>query len=125
VYCITNTKTGRQYIGKKLFFSMRAKIIKGKRKRVKKESDWKEYYGSSEDLQQDVELLGTEIFLREILYLCKSKGECSYKEAREQFDRKVLESNDYYNQFIGCKIHKKHLTKMNDNDYYLDGKNNA
>jgi hypothetical protein len=68
-------------------------------------SDWQYYYGSSDRLLADVEKLGKDKFKREILFYCKSKAECNYVEAREQFARKVLESNDYYNGHIRVRIH--------------------
>ena len=114
VYMITERSTNKKYIGKKFFWSRRRlPPLKGKtRKRiVVKESDWKTYYGSSEDLKTLVEERGTENYYREILRLCKTKGECSYYEAKEQFERDVLLKDDYYNEFIGCKIHSKHIAK--------------
>lgn len=112
VYCITELDTGKKYIGKKLFWSTR-KIppLKGhKRKRIRKsESDWRKYYGSNEELKVLVEQKGGDAYYREILHLCKTKGECSYLEAKEQFLRDVLLNDKYYNEFIGCKIHSKHL----------------
>ena len=94
VYEITNTTNGRKYIGKKLAKFKRSKApLKGRRnrRRYKVESDWQEYYGSSDDLTIDIKRLGAENFKREILFYCKSKSELSYVEAREQFARKVLE----------------------------------
>lgn len=114
VYLITERDTGKKYIGKKFFWSTRKlPPLKGKtRKRtVKKQSDWMDYYGSSEDLKVLVETKGGDAYHREILRLCHTKGECSYYEAKEQFDRDVLLSDDYYNEFIGCKIHSKHIRK--------------
>ena len=114
VYLITERDTGKKYIGKKFFWSKRRlPPLKGKsRKRtVVKESDWKDYYGSSETLKILVEHKGGEAYYREILHLCEPKGECSYLEAKEQFLRDVLLREDYYNEFIGCKIHSKHLPK--------------
>jgi hypothetical protein len=118
VYIITNQLSGRKYIGKKLakFSKTTVKTVKfkngNKRKRKirsKIDSDWRDYYGSSPELQKDIEQLGAENFTREILYYCKSKAECSYIEAREQFARRVLESNDYYNGIINCRIHGSHI----------------
>lgn len=112
VYLITEKETNKKYIGKKFFWSKRRlPPLKGKtRKRtVVKESDWKTYYGSSEELKMLVESKGGEGYHREILRLCKTKGECSYYEAKEQFDHDVLLRDDFYNEFIGCKIHSKHL----------------
>lgn len=109
VYEITNLNTGKKYIGKKFFYSLKTKIIKGKKKRQKLQSDWKSYYGSNAELQKDVVLLGKEQFKREILYLCKTKGECGYIEAREQFNKKVLESNNYYNSWIMVRVRKNHI----------------
>lgn len=112
VYCITELDTGKKYIGKKNFWSVRKlPPLKGKsRRRTKKsESDWKDYYGSSEEVKTLVESKGVKNYKREIIRLCKTKGEMSYFEAKEQFDRSVLLSDEYYNEFIGCKIHSKHV----------------
>lgn len=118
VYLITNNSTGRKYIGKKLakFSRTTTKTVvlkngtkKKKKVRSKIDSDWLDYYGSSVELNKDVETLGKENFLREILFFCKSKAECSYIEAREQFLRRVLESDDYYNNNIMCRIHGSHI----------------
>ena len=118
VYLITNTTNGRMYIGKKLakFSKTTQKTVKlkngNKRKkkiRTKVDSDWRDYYGSSPELSRDVELIGTDKFTREILYYCKSKAECSYIEAREQFSRRVLESRDYYNGHIQVRVHGSHI----------------
>lgn len=110
VYCITNLLNNKQYIGKKTFYFSKTKTIKGKKKRLKVESDWKDYYGSSEELQQDVKTFGAENFKREIIHLCKTKGTMSYLELREQVDRRVLERQDlFYNKQIHCRIHTSHL----------------
>ena len=107
VYLITNLTTGQKYIGKKLAqFKKTRPPLKGKRlkRRTTVESDWRDYWGSSERLQADVNTLGPEKFTREILYLCKSKAEMSYLEAREQFERRVLETDDYYNGIINVRV---------------------
>ena len=112
VYLITDLSNNKKYVGKKNFWSTRKlPPLKGKtRKRtVKKESDWKDYFGSSEQVKLLVESQGRNNFTREILHLCNSKGAMSYLEAKEQFDREVLFSDEYYNEFIGCKIHAKHV----------------
>jgi hypothetical protein len=114
VYIITNTISGRMYVGKKLarFKTTRYKMHTQKNgKKIRKKirgaaaSDWQEYYGSSDQLNRDVGLLGREKFKREILYYCRSKAECNYIEAREQFARKVLESDQYYNGHIRVRVH--------------------
>ena len=110
VYVITNLTNNKQYIGKKLFWFKKTKTLKGKRKRYLAPSDWKKYYGSSKALAADVEALGEENFKREILHLCKGKGECSYYEAKEQFDRAVLLNPEmYYNDWIIVRVHRKHV----------------
>jgi hypothetical protein len=114
VYVITHLTTGKKYIGKKFFYSIRTKVIKGKRKKTKSFSDWQTYYGSNSELQNDVQVHGKENFKREIIHLCKSKGECGYLEAKEQFDRCVLESNDYYNAWIMVKVRKTHIKAFNE-----------
>ena len=118
VYLITNLTNNRKYVGKKLskFSKTTYKTVKlkngtkkKKKIRAKIDSDWQDYYGSSIELNKDVESLGKENFTREILFFCKSKAECSYVEAREQFARKVLESTEYYNNNIMCRIHGSHI----------------
>ena len=118
VYLITNNLTGRKYIGKKLAKFSRTtyktvKLKNGNKKkkkiRSKVDSDWQTYYGSNEELNRDVQNLGTDNFTREILYFCSSKAECSYIEAREQFTHKVLESADYYNGHIQVRVHGSHI----------------
>jgi hypothetical protein len=112
VYLITDLSNNKKYVGKKNFWATRRlPPLKGKTRRrtVKKESDWKDYFGSSEQVKMLVESQGRENFKREILHLCSTKGAMSYLEAKEQFDREVLFSDEYYNEFIGCKIHAKHV----------------
>ena len=123
VYQITNNISGRKYIGKKLakFSKTTQKTVKlkngtkkKKKIRSKVDSDWRTYYGSNDQLSKDVEALGADNFTREILYFCKSKAECSYIEAREQFTRKVLESADWYNGHIQVRVHGSHIiNKLN------------
>lgn len=109
VYLITNKLNGRKYIGKKLFWFSKTRTVKGKKKKEKVLSDWQQYWSSSEELKNDVKSLGEENFTREIIYLCSSKGTMSYLELREQIDRRVMETDEYYNAFVGGKIHKKHV----------------
>ena len=107
VYLITNLTNGRKYIGKKLAkFKTSKPPLKGKknRRRGYRESDWQDYWSSSDKLQADVAELGMENFTREILYFCTSRAEMSYLEAREQFERKVLETEDYYNGIINVRV---------------------
>jgi len=107
VYLITNLTNGRKYIGKKLAkFKTSKPPLKGRknRRRGYKESDWQDYWGSSDKLQADVEALGMEKFSREILYFCTSRAEMSYLEAKEQFDRRVLETEEYYNGIINVRV---------------------
>jgi hypothetical protein len=107
VYLITNLQTNQKYIGKKLAqFKKTRPPLKGKtrKRRTTVESDWRDYWGSSEHLQADVEQLGVDQFTREILYFCETKGEMSYLEAKEQFDRRVLETDEYYNGIINVRV---------------------
>ena len=100
VYLITNITDNRKYVGKKLAkFKTTKPPLKGRKnkRRGTKESDWRDYWGSSDNLLRDVEELGTDKFTREILHYCKSRGLASYLEAKEQFDRRVLETDEYYN----------------------------
>ena len=121
VYEITNNISGKKYIGKKLaFFSKttyRVVTLKNgtkKRKRIRSQvpSDWPTYWGSNQELQEDIKNLGESNFSREILFYCYSKSECSYIELREQILRQVLESDNYYNGIIQVKIHKNHIKSL-------------
>ena len=118
VYIIVNTESGRKYIGKKLakfsnttYKTVTLKNGKKKKKKIRSkiDSDWQDYYGSNLELNIDVLKLGKEQFKREILHYCKSKAVCSYIEALEQFNRKVLESKDYYNGQISVRVHGSHI----------------
>ena len=112
VYMVTEKDTGKKYIGKKFFWKPKTLPITKTRKRrvrTRAESDWREYYGSSKEVQSLVESKGKDNYKREILRLCRTKGECSYYEAKLQFQYDVLLSDEFYNEFIGCKIHAKHI----------------
>ena len=114
VYLITNKINGMMYVGKKLAkFKVTKAPLKGKKnkRRSTKESDWREYWGSSDRLKSDIEQLGAENFTREVLYFCPSRGIASYLEAREQFERKVLETDDYYNGIINVRIGGSNILK--------------
>ena len=107
VYIITNLINNKKYIGKKLArFKVTKPPLKGKKnkRRSTKESDWRTYWGSSEHLLSDVQELGEENFTREILHYCQSKGMLSYLEAKEQFDREVLLTDEYYNGIINVRV---------------------
>jgi hypothetical protein len=116
VYLITNKTTNCKYIGKKLAkFKTTKPPLKGKKnkRRGTKESDWKDYWGSSDRLNADVKKLGKDNFTREILYFCKSRGEMSYLEAREQFERRVLETDEYYNGIINVRVGGSSILREN------------
>jgi hypothetical protein len=110
IHCLAN---GRKYIGKKSFWSTKRKQVKGKSKRIKVESDWRTYWSSSDELKADVLKLGEDAFQREIIHLCVGKGELSYLEAREQFDRRVLEQpSAWYNSWIMVRVNGSHLKTL-------------
>jgi hypothetical protein len=115
VYLITNIKNGRKYIGKKFFWRKKILPITKSRKRRKHtqvESDWKSYYGSSEELNSDIDKYGKDNFRREILHLCRTKGECGYLEAKEQFVRDALLTDEYYNTWIQVRVRKNHINGL-------------
>lgn len=112
VYVITNKTDGKKYVGKKLFKSIRKlQPLKGKTRRRTKvvESDWQDYFGSSDEVKLLVEEQGRESFLREILHLCKTKGEMGYMELYEQMKRHVLLDDNFYNGIVQVKIHRSHV----------------
>lgn len=114
VYRITELDTGKMYIGKKFFWQPKTlPVTKTRKRRVRTRipSNWQKYYGSNKEVQELVESKGSDAFKREILVLCKTKGDCSYYEAKMQFEYDVLLNPKYYNEFIGCKIHSMHLSE--------------
>ena len=109
VYCITNLQSGKQYIGRKYFYQFRKP--RGKSRKVKSESDWKKYYGSSDELNTDRKSIGNECFKREIISLHTTKGWVNYEETRQLFLNNVLSENEnYYNSNILGRYMRK--------DYY-------
>ena len=107
VYCITNRATGKKYIAKKNFWTVKKlPPLKGKtnKRHRKTETDWQAYYGSNEHLKADVQVLGEQYFQREIVKMCVNKTTMAYHETKLQFDYEVLMRDDYYNEFIGCRI---------------------
>ena len=109
VYLITNNVDKRYYVGRKFFYSSKTRQVKGKKKKIKVESDWKDYYGSNKTLQEDVARLGPGAFHREILHLCKSKGTCNYYEASEIFKRDAILNENYYNDWMHVKVSRSHV----------------
>ena len=116
VYEVYDTETEMKYIGKKKFWSKVTRPpLKGKKnkRRSLKESDWKSYYGSSEVVKNLVENTGEWRFKRKIIRLCKTAGEMSYYEMKEQIENDVLlKPNEYHNAFVGGKIHRRHLNHL-------------
>lgn len=112
VYLITNNHTGKKYIGKKFFTKAGSKQVKGKRKKVRKTSDWEKYYGSSKLLNEEVKLIGENNFCRTILHLCKTRSECAYWETFEIISQGALLKEEYYNDWLMVRVRKDHLKSL-------------
>jgi len=115
VYLITEKSTDKKYIGKKLFWSARTKPPKKgeKRKtRYRVESNWRDYYSSNKEIQEKVATDSGKLYDRQILRICSSKGECSYYEAKLQFDYDVLLREDFYNGIINCRVNAAHIKHL-------------
>ena len=111
VYLITNLTNNRKYIGKKNFYFSKTKQVKGKKKRIKVESDWREYYGSNKTLSEHVSLFGENKFIREIIHICYTKGEMTYYETKNIFAVDAVISEKYYNDWVMCRVRKNHIKK--------------
>lgn len=111
VYEIVNTATGRRYIGKKHFYFSKTKQVKGKKKKIKVESDWRTYFGSNKELQEHVALWGETKFERTILRMCYSKGEMNYYETKAIFATDAVISEEYYNEWVSVRVRKNHVKK--------------
>jgi hypothetical protein len=116
VYCIHNLKEKKRYIGKKFFTKAGYRQVKGKRKKTRKPSDWPTYWGSNDKLIADVKRLGEENFIREVLHLCVNRSDCAYLELKEQMIAKVLERDDYYNDWLMVKVSKKNLRFLSETE---------
>lgn len=115
VYRITNLQTNKRYLGRKYFWSFRKP--KGKTRRVKSESDWKKYYGSSDELKEDIKKLGKSVFKREIISLHRTKGWVNFEETRQLFMHNVLSEqlNDGTPAYYNSNILGRYMRK----DYYV------
>ena len=108
VYIMTHRASGKAYIGQKGLTMAKTRVVKGKKKKYRAESNWREYYSSSAEIAKMIEV--GEVFDREILYFCQNKGSASYYETREQFDRRVLENPDkWFNRITNCRVHATHV----------------
>lgn len=112
VYLIVNNVTGKKYIGKKFFTKAGTKQVKGKRKKIRKSSDWEKYYGSNKILNEEVKTIGEENFCRTILHLCKTRSECAYWETFEIISQGALLREDYYNDWLMVRVRKDHLKSL-------------
>jgi hypothetical protein len=112
IYLIENLVNGRKYIGRKYLTKAGYKTVKGKRKKLRVESDWRDYYGSSTSLKEDIDLYGKDNFRRTILRLCKSRGECNYFETKYIFDTDAILDPKYYNSWVSCKIQTSHVKAL-------------
>lgn len=109
IYEITNKITNKKYIGKKQCQSrIKRKPLKGKtRNRIEyKQSDWKNYTSSSNDLNDEIKKHGKDNFAFKILRICDCKWALAYYEIKEQIDKNVLFRDDYHNGIINCRIGK-------------------
>lgn len=109
VYIITNKKTGKKYIGRKYFTKAGYKTVKGKRKKIRVDSDWRDYWGSSPALARAIEEEGKENFSREIVRICYNRSQCSYYESKMIFETDAILSEDYYNEWVSAKIASVHV----------------
>lgn len=109
IYFMKNLKTGRKYLGRKLLTKAAYKTVKGIKKSIRKESDWKDYYSSSPELLKDVEEIGKENFQRTILFFCESKALLNYFEEKLQMIYGVLEDEKWYNSNIRSKHFKRNI----------------
>lgn len=114
VYCITHKETGKKYIGRKYFTKskIQQKTKTKRKKKMRVESDWQSYYGSSADLLEDVEKYGKEQFTREVLRLCVTRGETNYYEAFYILTCDALLSDNFYNKWVSLKLHKATLKNL-------------
>lgn len=112
VYLIENLLSGRKYIGRKYLTKAGYKTVKGKRKKIRVESDWDDYYGSSSALKEDIDQYGKDSFRRTILRLCKSRGECNYFETKYIFDHDAILDPNFYNTWVSCKIQASHVKAL-------------
>lgn len=109
VYIISNTVNNRRYVGRKYFTKAGRKTVKGKTKKIRVDSDWTTYYGSSDELKADVERLGPDKFHREILKLCKGRGEVNYWELKYILEHEAILRSSYYNAWVSGKCHASHV----------------
>jgi hypothetical protein len=111
VYELCCMKTGKKYVGKKILHSRKIKQKNGIKKKVKCDSDWRTYLGSSEAYVAHIEIHGAENIQRTVLHVCFDKASMSYLEMKEQVLRDAIISDEYVNGWVMCRVTRPHLTK--------------
>lgn len=109
VYRIENKETGKFYIGQKKIIKVEKRPpLKGKvrKRKIVKQSDWRTYCGSSNDLKNDIKKNGEDKFKFEIIRFCDCKWKCSYWELYHQMMEHVLFREDSYNGIINVRLSK-------------------
>ena len=112
VYIITHKPSGKKYIGRKFFSMAGYKTVKGVKKKIRKESDWQKYYGSSPAIKKLLIDVGPDVFEREIVKLCYNRSSCSYYETKLIFEKDAILSDQYINDWVTCKISAMHVNAI-------------
>jgi len=116
IYVITHKATGKYYIGKKFYWSKKTRPpLKGRKNKrhYRVESDWKNYWGSSNNLLIDIKKFGKKNFKREIMINCYTKFECAYEEMKMQVLNNALFDENCYNEVISVRLRRR---KGNNNE---------
>jgi hypothetical protein len=110
IYLITYIPTGQRYIGRKLLTKAHRRQKNKKIIKSRIESDWREYWSSSPDIQRLIEAEeGTSNFSREVLVFANTRGQLNYLEEKFLYSVGSMESDDWLNSNIRAKMFKRNI----------------
>jgi len=111
IYKITCIADNKWYIGRKLLTKAATKVVAGKKKKIRKPSDWENYWSSSPALLAEIEDKGKDKYKREILIFVDTKACLTLAEEYFLHITGALFDPNCYNGNIRSRIQRTWFNK--------------